>query len=78
MVWSIKTCIFNRHALYTAKPQCCRINVESLKKIAWFFICVAETFREGISKLTIATKSELSMWGVMKNGPIQMHVIFFC
>jgi hypothetical protein len=54
------------------------INVESLKKIACFFICVDETFREGISELTIATKSELSMWGVMKNGPTQMHVIFFC
>jgi hypothetical protein len=60
MVWSTKTCIFNRHALYTAKPQCCCI--ESLKKIACFFICVDETFREGISELTIATKSELSMW----------------
>jgi hypothetical protein len=31
-----------------------------------------------LSKLTIATKSELSMWGVLKNGPTQMHVIFFC
>jgi hypothetical protein len=47
-----------RHALYTAKPQCCRINVENC-----MFFCVDETFREGISKLTIATKSELSMWG---------------